>query len=135
MTRHHLDRGNSSPMIGNLKRHHVITIIMLVAGLGCAVVIYLTAGNPATSSMVDEFEESKRFMHDLELYGGKANVAAYKFLDWFDGLWHGQALAFTIAFLTVVISLGYLFIASRLEAHSMDSGADEDRRKETGQKP
>ncbi len=113
-------------MIRNFKRHHFVTMLMLVAGLGSAAVIYLTAGNPAPSSMVDEFEESKRFMHDLELYGGKANVAAYKFLDWFDGLWHGQALAFTIAFLTVVVSLGYFLVASRLAAHSADHGADED---------
>ncbi len=100
---------------------------MLLVGLASSVVVYLTAGTPE-NSMVDEYEGSKRFMHDLELYGGKANVIAYKFTHWFDGLWHGHALAFTIAFLTVVISVGYYLIASRLSAHSGDSADETGRR-------
>lgn len=107
------------------KRYQLVTILMLFAGLGSAVVIYLTAGSPGESSMVDEFEESKRFVHDLELYGGKANVIANKFSRWFDGLWHGQSLAFTVAFLTVVISVGYFFMSRHLSAHSASDAAHE----------
>ncbi len=118
-------------MTGNVAgprmRYRVVTALMLIAGLGSAVVIYLSAGGPGESSMVDEFEESKRFAHDLELYGGKANVIAYKFSRWFDGLWHGQSLAFTVAFLTVVIAIVYFLIASRLSAHSAADASENDR--------
>ena len=72
--------------------------------IGEAVVIYLTAVNHDESTLINEFKESKKFTHDLELYGGKANVIADKFARWFDGLWHGQSLAFTVAVLTVIIS-------------------------------
>jgi uncharacterized membrane protein len=99
-------------------RYQLVTILMLLAGLGSAVVIYLTAGNSDESTLVNDFEGSKRYVHDLELYGGKANVVADKFAHWFDGLWHGQSLAFTVAFLTVVISVCYFLVASRLATHS-----------------
>jgi hypothetical protein len=49
-------------MIGNFRRHHLVTILMLLAGLGSAAVIYLTAESPAPGSMVDEFEESKNHL-------------------------------------------------------------------------
>jgi hypothetical protein len=104
-------------------RYQLVTILILFAGLGSAVVIYLTAGSPGDSSMVDNFEESKRFVHDLELYGGKANVIANKFSRGFDGLWHGQSLAFTVGFLTVVIAVMYNFVARHL---SPDSTSDDE---------
>ena len=71
------------------RRYQLVTILMLLAGLGSALVIYLTAGSSDENAMVSEFEESKRFVQELELYGGKANVLANKFSRWFDGLWHG----------------------------------------------
>jgi uncharacterized membrane protein YagU involved in acid resistance len=104
-------------------RYQLVTILILIAGLGSAVVIYLTAVSPGESSMVDNFEESKRFVHDLELYGGKANVIANKFSRWFDGLWHGQVLAFTVAFLTVVIAAIYGIVAG---PWSVDSTSDDE---------
>jgi hypothetical protein len=109
-------------------RYQLVTILMLFAGLGSALLIYLTAGSPGESSMVDNYEESKRFVHDLELYGGKANVLASKFSRWFDGLWHGQTLAFTVAFLTVVIAVIYFIIARQLTADSASDDDDGNRR-------
>ena len=107
-------------------RYRLVASVMLLAGLGSAVVIYLTAGAPGEVSMVDEFEQSKRFAHDLELYGGKANLLANNFSHWFDGLWHGQSLAFTVAFLTVVIAAGYFFIARLLAQHPASHDTDDD---------
>jgi hypothetical protein len=116
-----------SGKVGNPQtRYRLVTGGMLLAGLGSSVVIYLTAGSPGETSMVDEFEQSKRFAHDLELYGGKANVIANKFAHWFEGLWHGQTLAFTVAFLTVVVSVGYFLVASRLAADAASDAADEE---------
>ena len=118
--------------VANLRtRYQLVTIAMLFAGLGSAIMIYLTAGSPDERSMVDEFEGSKRFVHDLELYGGKANVIANKFSHWFDGLWHGQSLAFTVAFLTVVITVVYFLMSRYLSGHSASDAADESNRDET----
>jgi hypothetical protein len=68
-------------------------------------------------------------MHDLELYGGKANVLANDFMRWFVGLWHGKSLAFTIACITILISFGFVFVANRLSSH-LDS--DDRRGKDRG---
>ncbi len=109
-------------MIGNItaphRRYRLIALLMLIAGLGSALVIYLTSGSPDASTMASDFEDSKRYIHDLELYGGKANVIAARFVGWFEGLWHGRTLAFTVAFLTVVISGGYFLVARRLSDHA-----------------
>jgi hypothetical protein len=113
-------------------RYQLVTFLMLLAGLGSAAVIYLTAGNPDASTMVSDFEGSKRYTHELELYGGKANVLADKFARWFDGLWHGQALAFTVAFLTVVVAGGYFIIASRLADHAAAEAAHENSQLKPG---
>ncbi len=119
--------------VANRRRpYQLVTILMLLAGLGSALVIYLTAESADESAMVSDFEESKRFVHDLELYGGKANVIANKFSRWFDGLWHGQSLAFTVAFLTVAISVGYFLVARHLTSHSASDAENETNSNETG---
>lgn len=64
------------------------------------------------------------YKHDLELYGGKLNVLADQFMRWFAGLWHGRSLAFTVACITVVISLVFFFVAHNLTS---DGGAEDDR--------
>ena len=103
---------------GPLSRYQLVSFLILLAGLGSSIAIYLTAGPSADMNMVNEFEVSKRYAHDLELYGGKANVIADKFSHWFDGLWHGQSLAFTVAVLTITASAGYFLIARRLAQHA-----------------
>ena len=75
--------------ITNLQtRLYLITAIILLIGLGSAILIYLTAENDSASVL--GYENSKMFIHDLELYGGKANVVANEFEHWFVGLWHGN---------------------------------------------
>lgn len=94
---------------------HIITAIVLLAGLGSAVLIYLTAENESEENYGYELlapGNSKRYIHDLELYGGKANVLADKLTNWFTGLWHGRSLAFTVAFITIFISC-WLFVVAR----------------------
>ena len=114
------------------RRYRLVTILVLLVGLGSALVIYLTAGSSDESAMVSEFEESKRFVHDLELYGGKANVIANKFSRWFDGLWHGRSLAFTVAFLTLVIAFGYFLVARYVTSQSEADADNGNSSSETG---
>jgi hypothetical protein len=105
-------------------RLYLATVIILLVGLGSAMLIYLTAKNDLDSALGYESvdgtvyptnpEDSKRYMHDLELYGGKANVLVNELRSWFVGLWHGKSLAFTIACITLVISSGFFFAARHL---------------------
>lgn len=82
-------------------------VIMLV-GLGAAAVVYLAAGDVPEVVPGFDLEGSKKSLRDLELYGGTANVLVAEFTAWFGSLWHGQSLAYTMAFITVATS-GVLF--------------------------
>ena len=87
-----------------------LTAAILAVGFVSAAVVYFVAG-PETDNPYDPMQ-NKMFLHDLELYGGKANVLAAEFRDWFTGLWQGRNLAFTIAALTVIVVLVLRFFAS-----------------------
>jgi len=123
--------------ITNLQtRLYLIAAIILLVGLGSAVMIYLAAENDSGSVLGYEIvdghaypirsEDSKMYRHDLELYGGKLNVLADEFTRWFVGLWYGKSLAFTMAFITIFISSGFFFVAnhlsSALKSHARDDG-------------
>jgi hypothetical protein len=108
--------------IGHTKtRLYLITAIILLVGLGSALFIYLTAGSESGSVLGYEGtggdvytirpEDSKIYRHDLEVYGGKANVLMDEFMRWFAGLWHGKSLALTLAFITIFISLVFFVVA------------------------
>lgn len=90
-----------------------LTIAILVAGFGAAAAVYFAAGPEPENPLGYDPLENKRFVHDLELYGGKANVLAAEFRDWFTGLWYGRNLAFTIAAITVLLVLAARFFAKQ----------------------
>ena len=71
-------------------RFDIIGAIILVTGLLYSLCIYLTADDVVDNVFGNELEESKRYIHSLELYGGKANVLATEITQWFNSLWHGQ---------------------------------------------
>jgi hypothetical protein len=103
-------------------RLFLVSAAVLLVGLGSAVAIYLTAEEAPDGGQGYEVagkfiypamqERSKKYQHDLELYGGKAAVLADDFNRWFDGLWRGQTLAFTVAILTAITAFGF-FVAGR----------------------
>ena len=102
----------------------LIGAIIMLVGLGSAILIYQTAGNDSDSVLGYEIidgsaypirpEDSRMYMHDLELYGGKAAVIMDDLNRWFVGLWHGKSLAFTIAGISIFISFVFFFVANRL---------------------
>ncbi|MBA4371454.1 MAG: hypothetical protein C0402_01185 [Thermodesulfovibrio sp.] len=96
------------------KRYQLITALILLIGLGSAALIYFMAAEPERDVFYD-YQHSKKYKHELELYGGKANVLASDFFEWFNGLWEGRSLALTITVITIFIAGGYYYIASRLE--------------------
>lgn len=95
-------------------RIRAVTRAILVLGFAAAVVIYLTAQPPPANPLGYDPLDTKRYLHDLEVYGGKANVLAAEFRDWFDSLWHGKPLAFTVAALSVIAAFAFKFFATPL---------------------
>ena len=103
---------------------NLIGAIFLLVGLGGAILIYRTAQNDSNSVLGYEVgdgsaypvrpEDSKKYLRDMELYGGRANVLMDEFRRWFIGLWHGESLAFTVAGITIFISSGVFYAAHRL---------------------
>ena len=103
---------------------NLISAIILLVGLGSAVLIYQSAETDLSSVLGYEIagesvypimpENSKMYKHDLELYGGKAAVLADEFRRWFVGLWHGKSLAFAVAFISIFISFVIFFAANHL---------------------
>lgn len=103
---------------------NLIGAVILVVGLGGAVLIYYRAGNVPYGALGYEDvngtiypimpEDSKIYRHNLELYGGKMNVMMDDFRRWFLGLWHGKSLAFIIGCTTIIISFGFFYAANYL---------------------
>jgi hypothetical protein len=62
-----------------------------------------------------EPEDTKKYLRDLELYGGKANVLATELRRGFERLWQGRRLAVTLAGLTLLLA-GPLWVAGRAPA-------------------
>lgn len=98
-----------------------VTAGILTAGLGSAALLYLRAAPRAANPLGYEPEDTKRYLRQLEVVGGKANVVATEFQRWFEGLWQGRQLAFTVAWLTLLLALGFWFVATRL---APDGGGD-----------
>jgi hypothetical protein len=102
----------------------LISAIILMVGLGSAILIYLKADNSSDNILGYEVagevvypitpDNSKMYEHDLELFGGKSAVLANEFRSWFVGLWHGKSLAFTIACMSILLSFVVFFVAKHL---------------------
>jgi len=102
----------------------LIGAIIMLVGLGSAIWIYQTAGDDSGSVLGYEIiggsvypiapEDSRVYRRDLEHLGGKAAIVVDDFSRWFIGLWHGKTLAFTVAGISIFISLLFFFAANRL---------------------
>jgi hypothetical protein len=92
-------------------RRRIIAIALLFAGFGSAFIIYFTATPAPTNPLGYDPEDSKQYLREVELYGGKANLLVSEFRQWFDSLWHGRRLAFTVVCLTLATVL-FFWVAS-----------------------
>ena len=95
-------------------RRRVIAIAILVAGFGSALAIYVTATIAPANPLGYEPADSKRYLREMEFYGGKANVLASELRIWFDSLWHGKRLAGTVVCLTMLLLLLFLVASTPL---------------------
>jgi hypothetical protein len=94
-------------------RFDIIRGILLV-GLASALAVYVTARDPGTDPLGNPLDQSKVYLRTVEMVGGTANVVASQITDGFNALWHGKALAFTLAFLTLVLAYGFYFVTEDL---------------------
>src|SRR5215510_14106691 len=88
-----------------------LSYAILMLGLLSAVVLYVTAPPPPPLGY-DPFT-SKKYVRDLEIYGGKINVIAVEYRHSWSQLWHGKNLAYTIACLTVLVASLCWYIGGR----------------------
>ena len=93
---------------------------IVAVGFLAAVIVYITAGPPPQNPLGYDPLQTKAYRHELEVFGGKANVIVAEFQDWFDGLWHGRQLAWTIAVLSLIAA--YLF---QLTVRLLQAGPEE----------
>ena len=110
---------------------YLSSAVILLAGLSSSIWIYRAAMNAATSDSSYEFiggfvypaegGNTKRYVHDLQLYGGNAAVLADEFIRWFNGLWRGESLAYTVGFITAAISL-VLFLIAWSDSYNIAGG-------------
>jgi hypothetical protein len=121
---------------------YLSSAVILLVGLSTSIMIYRAAMNDSTGDSNYEFiggfvypgegGYTKKYVHDLQLYGGNAAVLADEFMRWFNGLWRGESLAYTVGFITVALSL-VLFLIARSASSGIASnppdltGRDRDR--------
>lgn len=90
----------------------LISYVIFSAGILISTVIYFTAGPPTENPLGYNPLNTKLFLRELELIGGKGNILAAEFREWFVGLWQGKNLSYTIACITVIISIILWFAGS-----------------------
>lgn len=118
-------------------RIRLATAAILAVGFGSAGIVYLTAPPAAANPLGYDPLNTKKYLRDLEIYGGKANVLATEFMRWFDSLWHGRALASTLAWLTAFAACAFWWMARR-RAAELDAALlnpPETRRSQAGPPP
>jgi hypothetical protein len=95
------------------KRLYLAGAAVLLAGLIAAALIYATAA-PPDDAITRYSAVDPRYQIELQRIGGNAAVLMAQLHQWFDGLWHGTALAYTVAVLGIASAgacffIGYFF--------------------------
>ena len=113
---------------------NLIGSIILLVGLGTAILIYRTAESDSRNVLGYEQgngsvypvnpDDSKKYLRDMELYGGKANVLADEFRRWFIGLWHGESLGFMIGGITILIAICIFYAANHVPSNLESNATD-----------
>jgi hypothetical protein len=100
------------------RKTNLISLGVLLLGLGSAAAIYALAEPPDDDPLLADLHSNRKYKRELAVYGGRANVVSAEFIDWFGGLWHGRNLAGTVVVITAVVTLGFRFVASHPPGHT-----------------
>ena len=119
---------------------YLTSAVILLVGLVSAVLIYWAAMNDSTGDsgyeVVGGFVYpggggyTKKYVHDLQLYGGNAAMLADQFMRWFSGLWHGKSLSYTVAGIAFLLSFGFFVAANNVPTASKSNLLRGDNRDE-----
>ena len=127
-----------TPRLDLQTRLYAGALAVLFAGLCGAVAIWLKAADdpgPAAQFVVVDGKsypiepgQSKRYVRDLQQFGGRAGVLFDEIDRWFAGLWRGRSLALTVGWIAVFLSAG-LFLLGWIqpEGPKAESDGDADR--------
>ncbi|HEY4301028.1 MAG TPA: hypothetical protein VGM73_09155 [Candidatus Didemnitutus sp.] len=88
-----------------------ISWVAVAAGMIAAAIIFFTAPPPDDGTDLDNPLGNKRYLSEMRRIGGNANVLASDFRDWLSDQFQGRTLARTIFILTVLVVLGFRFVA------------------------
>lgn len=94
-----------SPAAARERTLRRVTRLILAVGFGAALGAWIVAQARPENPLGYDPLDTKKYVHDLRVYGGTANVLAAEFREWFAGLWYGRNLAYTIAVLTILVVL------------------------------
>jgi len=87
-----------------------VTRIILAVGFAASLTAYIVARQQPENPLGYDPLQTKQYRHELEVYGGTANVLAAEFRDWFTSLWYGRNLAYTLAVLTLLLVVVVRFL-------------------------
>jgi hypothetical protein len=93
-------------------RLYVASAVILVVGLIGAAIIYVAAPARDSAELIYGVANNQQYLLELQRIGGTAEVALAEFHQWFDSLWHGKPLAYTVAFLCAALA-GACILAAR----------------------
>jgi hypothetical protein len=106
------------------KRLDIAARLVLLTGAVASTGIYLSATPDEQNLLVNEFQDSKAYRHELEAYGGKLSVVSDELTRWFSSLWQGENLAFTVAFVSIAVALLLFWSSRQISANLPDQTGD-----------
>jgi hypothetical protein len=114
----------SAGSASSLKRRRAGSLAILLVGLTASLAIFLTAKPPASNPLGYEPQDSKQYLRDMEVYGGKTNLIASELREFLASLWHGKRLALTVAMITLFAAWAYHYFSIPLspESHAGSAG-------------
>jgi hypothetical protein len=108
-------------------RLYVASAVILVVGLIGAAIVYVTAPPEDNAELAYGVTNNQQYLLELQRIGGTAEVAVAEFHQWFDSLWHGKPLAYTMACLCLALAGACIMAArSRFFEPLHEQGDDQD---------
>jgi hypothetical protein len=124
------------------QRLRLICLIILVAGLCGALLIYLLAEDIPDDSLGIVIvngtvyplatRDSKKYRREVERFGGKAALLFDDLNRWFAQRWQGKTLGKTVAWISILVSLALYIFANSLGPDAPSDSQDARKRDEPG---
>lgn len=99
-------------MISRRRRHLLVIALILAAGWGAAIPLYLHGALEEPLPM-ELTEDTKLNDYRLERLAGKSGVYYHQLYEGLASLWHGPNLGITVFVLTSLVALAYFLAVSR----------------------